>query len=250
MVIASFAISGKDGQKADVTITSFPGDVGGALANINRWRQQLGLSQVSEAPKAAPINVGSVAGKLYQIGGDDAEATDPHAGLAESPAASADPHAGLNIPAATDAGQASSDSALPQMDIPANWKEKAPGPMVLKSYTVSGTKGGQAVVSITSFPGDVGGELANVNRWRNQLGLPQIDDTGLASAVSPIKAQDDSGYVVDVEGTNARTGQPARMIAAAIRHGDNTWFYKLLGDKVSVEESKAGFLKFVKNVRY
>ena len=39
---ASFVIE-KDGQSAQVTVTAFPGEAGGLAANINRWRDQLGL---------------------------------------------------------------------------------------------------------------------------------------------------------------------------------------------------------------
>lgn len=318
MVIASFAVPGKDGKSADVSVTTFPGDVGGELANLNRWRAQLGLAAVSEPGNSEQVTVGGEQGKLYDLSSDTAEifvasvphngatwffkikgdkqtvtnaktsfrdflksiqftdsgetatAADPHAGLANVPANGADPHAGINIPAATDgsdphAGIASqsgdphaglgspaaeSDSSGPKMDAPSNWKEKAPGAMVLKSYTVPGSKGGQATVSISSFPGDVGGKLANVNRWRAQMGQPQVDDSQLNSASQPVETQGSTGYSVDIEGTEARSGKAARLVAVAIPHDGNTWFYKLLGDKNTVEESKDAFLKFVKTVRY
>jgi hypothetical protein len=31
-------------------------------------------------------------------------------------------------------------------------------------------------------------------------------------------------------GTDAKTGQPARLVAAIVPHGDKTWFYKLMGN--------------------
>lgn len=121
--------------------------------------------------------------------------------------------------------------------------------MVLKSYTVPG-KGGEATVAISSFPGDVGGRLGNINRWRRQMGQPEIDDSQLNTASQDFAADGGKGYLVDIDGTDARTGKPGRLIAVAIPHGGNTWFYKLSGEKSTVEESKDAFLKFVKSVRY
>jgi hypothetical protein len=177
--------------------------------------------------------------------------------LTAAPSDSSDPHAGLNIPPAnggTDphAGLAATPETTresPKMDVPPSWKEKAPGPMVLKSYTVSGSKDADATVAISSFPGDVGGKLGNVNRWRGQFGQPPIDESQLDKAAQTFETQGGTGYLVDIEGTD-RTGKPARLVAVAIPNGGNTWFYKLSGDKSTVEESKDTFLKFVKSVRY
>lgn len=234
MVLGSFSIPGKDGSPADVTVTSFPGDVGGEASNVDRWRRQVGLPPATEPPQSQPVTVGGVEGKLYVIGGGAAAGANPHGGVASAPVEKTNPHTA----ASADAG--------PQMDVPTAWKEKAPGPMVLKSYSVSGSKGGNATVSITSFPGDVGGRLMNINRWRKQLSQPEIDESQVNSASQNFE----NGYLVDLEGTDVKTGKPARLIAAAIPHEGNTWFYKLLGDKATVEESKDAFLKFVKSVRY
>lgn len=292
MVIGSLAVPGKDGRTADVSITMFGGDVGGELANINRWRTQVGLQPVSEPGKSEQVSVAGESGKLYELSNngtmiyvasvphngstwffklkgdnetvqnakpafreflksveftDSGEAVhaaaDSHAGLNISPATGSDPHAGIaNVPSA----QAESDSTGPKMDVPATWKEKAPGPMVLKSYTVPGSNGSDATVSISTFPGDVGGKLGNVNRWRRQMGQPEVDDSQLGLVAKSFE----TGYSVDIEGTDAKSGKAARLIAIAIPHDGNTWFYKLLGDKNTVEESKATFLNFVKGVRY
>ena len=48
--------------------------------------------------------------------------------------------------------------------------------------------GGESDLSITAFPGDVGGELMNVNRWRGQVGLPPIRQEELESSVSRLEA--------------------------------------------------------------
>ena len=45
MRFASFAVE-KNGEKADISVVTFPGDGGSDLDNVNRWRQQIGLGPV------------------------------------------------------------------------------------------------------------------------------------------------------------------------------------------------------------
>lgn len=45
MRYASFAAN-KNGEKADISVVTFPGDGGSDADNINRWRQQIGLGPV------------------------------------------------------------------------------------------------------------------------------------------------------------------------------------------------------------
>src|SRR2546425_682214 len=59
---------------------------------------------------------------------------------------------------------------------PASWQAKAASAMRKGSYAVPGDGGATADLSITAFPGDVGGEAANVNRWRGQVSLPPLAD--------------------------------------------------------------------------
>ena len=60
---------------------------------------------------------------------------------------------------------------------PAHWVGKPLSAMRKGSYTVPGD-GAEADLSITAFPGAVGGELANLNRWRGQLQLPFGGEAG------------------------------------------------------------------------
>ncbi len=48
MQVAKFTVN-KDGGKADVSVSVFASDTGGTLANVNRWRRLLGLSEVDES---------------------------------------------------------------------------------------------------------------------------------------------------------------------------------------------------------
>ncbi len=67
---------------------------------------------------------------------------------------------------------------------PAGWKELAGSGMRVASFELPKTAG-KAEVTVVALPGDVGGELANVNRWRGQLALPPIEQEDLPPARVP-----------------------------------------------------------------
>ena len=46
MRIASLKVDDQNGSELDISVTTFPGDVGGLLANVNRWVGQIELSPV------------------------------------------------------------------------------------------------------------------------------------------------------------------------------------------------------------
>ena len=61
---------------------------------------------------------------------------------------------------------------------PANWTAKPASAMRKGSFSIKGD-GGEADLSITAFPGSTGGLLANLNRWRGQLGLAPLAESDL-----------------------------------------------------------------------
>ena len=100
--------------------------------------------------------------------------------------------------------------------------------------------------------GDGGGLLANLNRWRGQLGLTPVTEADLASQVQPliVTVPDSKAMLAEMAGTDARTGQKTRLLAAVVPQGQQTWFYKLMGNEQVVEQQKEAFTKFVQAVKY
>src|SRR3954471_14517480 len=80
------------------------------------------------------------------------------------------------------AGMAAIDSDAPEVhwDAPAGWQAQPPSAMRKGSFLINDNDGRKADMSITVFPGTVGGDLANVNRWRNQIQLPPVSEAELA----------------------------------------------------------------------
>lgn len=129
---------------------------------------------------------------------------------------------------------------------PADWKAKPLSAMRKGSFGVSGENGEEADLSITAFPGDVGGELANVNRWRSQVRLAPLSETDLPGAVTRLAHNGLQFTVVDFGGPES--GAPARILGAIVPYADGTWFFKLMGPAAVVARTKPEFLAFLQTV--
>ena len=125
---------------------------------------------------------------------------------AGAPAAAASAGAGMAAtPVATASGAGLTWTA------PTTWKAKPASAMRKGSFTIPGNGGAEAELSITAFPGDVGGELANVNRWRGQISLPPLAAGEAAAAVTRLTQADLTLTIVDFGGTGA---SPQRIVGA------------------------------------
>jgi hypothetical protein len=295
MRVGSFLVE-KDGRRADISIIPLGGASGGELANVNRWRNQLGLDPVDDSKLAADLRKITVAGKpasLYDLVGTDPQSKQPtrivgailpmgdatwyfkmtgnDALVAEEKpkfeaflntvkfeaphgaGASANPHAGLGIAAsglvpAPDSGVTASEK--PAWELPQGWQEQPPSSMRLASFAVTGEGGAKADVSVIRLSGIAGGNLANVNRWRQQVGLPPVEESELAKLLEKHEANGASFFVADMAGQSMESGHSSRLVAAIVPRGGMTWFYKMFGDDQLVARQKAAFIKFVESARY
>ena len=128
---------------------------------------------------------------------------------------------------------------------PATWTAKPAGAMRKGSYTVKGDEG-EADFAITAFPGDVGGDLANLNRWRGQLSLPALNQSDFAAATEHVDHNGLHMTVVDILGTGDK---PQRILGAMIPHGGATWFFKLMGPSALVAREKPAFTAFLATIK-
>lgn len=130
---------------------------------------------------------------------------------------------------------------------PAHWQEKPAGGMRKGTFTLTGDGGATADLAITAFPGDVGGEAANINRWRGQLQLPP---QAPGEAVASIQRLEANGLKIGlVEMANPSAAQPTRVLGAFVAHEGATWFFKLTGPDALVAKEKPAFLEFLKTIK-
>jgi hypothetical protein len=139
--------------------------------------------------------------------------------------------------------------AKPVWTVPAGWTEEPASQMSLAKFSV-GDQDARAQITVSAFPGDVGGLLANVNRWRGQVNLPPISETDLPNAVTQLETQAGKANLVDLAGTAAMTGRKTRLICVVLPHAGQTWFFKIMGDEQVVAREKDAFRKFIQSARF
>jgi hypothetical protein len=154
---------------------------------------------------------------------------------------------GQSLPA-----NSASDAPNPQWSVPAGWQQGNPSSMRRATYLVKGTDGQTAEVVVSVFPGDVGGLMANINRWRGQIGLGPIAPDEIAGVTSDVDVNGTKSTVIDLKADAVPPGktQPPRMIVVTVPHAGNSWFFKITGDAPLVGAQKEPFLQFVKSVKF
>lgn len=138
----------------------------------------------------------------------------------------------------------------PSWEVPANWKEAPAGQFLVAKFMVTGAENAQAAINVSMSAGAGGGLAGNINRWRGQLGMGELTETEIGKLVSPLETPAGKALVVDMSGTDARSGQKARLIGAVLSRDGVTWFYKLMGDEQVVESQKTIFSNFVRSAKY
>jgi len=276
----SFLVPGVDGTTADMSVVTFAGTGGDDFANVNRWRGQLQLPGITAAELPAQIQaLATPAGPISRVDlkGTMGDTKTPSrllgawlrspervwffklmgpASLVEAqqdrftaflqsitltPFATNDAAPPAAVSAAlTSVPPPGEDAASLRWRAPATWQVKAVSAMRKASYAVGG-----AEVAITVFPGDVGGVLANVNRWRGQAGLAPVDAAGLDSVTTQLTSNGVHFIATDAAGT----GQAAlRIVAVLVPWQGRTWFFKLTGPGEAVGDAKPAFLEFLQTV--
>ena len=168
-----------------------------------------------------------------------------------APAAAATPASPSANDMASMANQipAPDNSHLPKLKftLPAGWQEKPATSFRVASFDVV-VDGKKADVSVIPLGGSSGGDLANVNRWRGQAGLPPVDEAGLKQTSEPVEI---AGVAADLYDIVPPASDDATGILGAILHGGETvWYFKIIGDADLVKGQKANFIAFLKSLSF
>jgi hypothetical protein len=278
MRVASFTVTNTSGPSADVGIIPLPAAGQNELALVNMWRDEVQLPATNN-PESADIPVAGDTGKLFEfvsalplldgkyhqrilvamvtrgptswffkMTGEDAFVTsqkDVFLQFLQSVSF------GETAPAPVAAGPATPDqNANSVWTVPAGWQSLPPSQFLLAQFLIQ-ADGARAEVNVSELAGEGGGLLANVNRWRGQLGLPPVaQEEDFSKMVDSLTVPGGQAEVVDMTGTNSKTGQPARLVGVVLPQSGQTWFYKLMGDPQLVAAQKDTFIKFIQSARY
>jgi hypothetical protein len=121
---------------------------------------------------------------------------------------------------------------------PKDWQALPAGQMQLAKFAVPEVQGGKAQVSVSMFDNDTGGTLANVNRWRGQIGLGEITAAQLSEVTSPLDAKLPRAVLINL------TNQDQQILGAIVPRGGQWFFYKLMGSAPAVAAQKEAFVRF------
>ena len=282
----SFIARSPDGRSADISVVSFPESAGGLLANVNRWRAQLKLAPVNEIDQSiTPLSVDGhqiffvdmvseqpvldrglksrVLGGIlatgsetwfFKMSGEDKLVASQRDALRqfletlEIGKGVATTATSTNAP--TPPPIEAPEKAPLQYALPAGWQEQPLSSMRVASFKVSGQNGKEADVSVVSLPGVAGGDLANVNRWRDQLKLSPIDANTLVQSAEHIKANGHDFLVVDLvsESSISEQHDKVRILAAILNENDHSWFVKMTGEDQLVASQKTAFVGFLRTL--
>ncbi|MDB6149914.1 MAG: hypothetical protein JWQ44_1362 [Chthoniobacter sp.] len=272
--VAAFAVK-TDAGEAMVNITPLPNLQGNEAMVANMYRQQVGLPPIQQSEITSvlqPVEVAGTEGHLleingmnngkpvrmitaiahrdgrswfYRISGDDALVAAQKATFLEflktvSVEASSNTENAATAPTAAPGSAGTKPPPGLNAATPAGWTAVAPGQMQVAKFTVPERDGAKAEVSVSVFPSDSGGTLANVNRWRQQLGQPAVDEAGLAALVSPLDPNRPDALLVSLN------HEPRAMLGAIVPRASQWWFYKLVGDAPAVSAEREAFIAFAK----
>lgn len=122
---------------------------------------------------------------------------------------------------------------------PDGWDEHAGSGVRIATFHVDGHE-----CSLTAFPGDVGGEAANLRRWLGQIGVPDPDPATLDKAATEAAAITSRGglpgRIFVLTGTGDDPGADA-MLAAILRKEDASVFVKLVAPQSALDSLRPGF---------
>lgn len=129
--------------------------------------------------------------------------------------------------------------AHPTWTVPEGWqKQEGERPMRVATFLA-----GEAEIAVSQFAGNAGGLLANVNRWRGQVGLPPVTEDQLAETTQAVEVPGFAGSTMRLKGPEKH------LLGAALSEAkaDRTWFIKLTTTPAIADQQEAAFLAFVRS---
>ncbi len=277
---------GEAASKITVTVARLPSRAGSLLANVNRWQGQMGLADVGETGLTEllhPLESGASPGTVVDLLGPapaDSEGQQERmiAAIFKSRDATwfFKARAGLDVIAAAEPElmdlfrsvrsvetahtnpHAHSTSALldggpPSIgplryEVPEGWRFD-PQPRTARLGTLVFSDGSASGdLAITRFPGDVGGELANVNRWRGQLGLSPVADLN-QQIVSDIQIGGLPGKSYRFAAAGEGPMRPGIVVASVMRNGQS-WFFKMTGSDLLLGDQVENYNLFIASIHF
>ncbi|MEP4077709.1 hypothetical protein [Haloferula sp.] len=268
------------GPDLRVTVSMLPGEAGGVAANVNRWRGQVALDPLvaseitgAEVPGfegegelklhelLGESGSGILAGILrlsgetwfFKMSGPVDELTD-HRSSFLTFLASIETKEGSGFGDQGPPAAKSEEPKKPKIDfeVPEGWTVGEESPMRVASFRAAGEDGFQADIAVVPLPGDSGSILDNINRWRAQLQLEELEDENDPAVGKAVDGPVGTYFLTHMKSEETIVEDEFQgAISAAIIKGDKyTWFLRMSGEARVVEANRSNFESFVESVRF
>ncbi|HEY3394180.1 MAG TPA: hypothetical protein VGK58_15815 [Lacipirellulaceae bacterium] len=262
-----------EGEPLEMSVTPLPWGGGQAelLSNVNRWRQQMQLPEIGPQQleediteiKAgdATVTVVDLSGRfaggamMAPFAGGRAGASDrPPPGFGSElppghPPVDSSAVAPPNAPAAAAAG-------VPKFEAPKSW-QPLPASGFRKAQFAIGDEGQGAVATLIDFSTDAGplmtDPLANVNRWRGEVGLAAIEEDQLDESTESVEIDGRPAEYVRLVPDSSKPEESKiekATLAAMVTNDKTIWFMKLSGQRDTVIAEEESFKSFLKSMDF
>jgi hypothetical protein len=238
-----FATILPDPEEDDLELTVIPLPLEGdpkqsILANINRWRGQLGLKpigeeQLSETTESIPLD--GLTATFVDLASDSKTSQDR-----EESAGQLVPMSGPEA--------SSGDPAGIRFETPDGWN---PAPLTVSRGGITirheaafeiASDGQRLEFTLDRLPS--GPLLQNVNRWRGQIGLQPVNADELPEIVRKLEVGGMEADLVEL------VGEEESILGVIAEQGTQTWYFKLKGNKELAAREKENFLSLARSVSF
>jgi len=208
------------------------------LENINRWREELGLAAIDTQQLEDHLSRRDVAGReaiCVELVGTSSVNKNTRPPFAGSPG---------RVPSSN---VTTLPSSPPDFEKPAGWKSQPASGMRKAAFSIGDTADATEV-TVIDLP-TMGTLLDNVNRWRQQVDLSEIDSAQLNKLVKPLTVDGQVAHFVELIGPNTSENQEAILGVITERDG-RSWFVKMKGKASLVEQEKENFQNFISSIKF
>ena len=129
--------------------------------------------------------------------------------------------------------------------VPDGWSvSERQAPMRLATFMIDDPDGA-IEAAVTRFPGDVGGMLANVNRWRMQAGLAPVTAEELDGLMETFEVPGFRGALMRIE------GEATHILAASLFEvaENRTWFVRTQTGAAATDRIEGSVFAFARSFR-
>ena len=222
------------------------------LANINRWRDQMGLSPMTRAQLRAKTKRWDGITEVKLASGETATLFDLLGRV--QPKDKSDAPFALGMGPFASSMRPSfpppSRSAKPPItyQTPDGWTSGRGTGLSVVAFHVDADDQ-KVKITVTPLAAAAGQLVPNVDRWCRQIGLSPLTQSEQKQKVQEMQVDGRTGHFVELNGAADAQGRQT-ILGVIVIDEDKAWFLKLMGDFELAQREKKRFHAFVQSVKF